>query len=173
VPDITGGHFVHQAESQGYRGTHWTLPKDAWQEVKAELDRRGDIYAFQPVLASGPPPQVHTSVHCFTAAQEQAEYDLKWPKHCETCNGSGTRGNGRFDYDTGSVDIDPCEDCESAWQCPRCGIGQGQWEGTLEFGGKDNPCLNCGWTGVNPGDCGPQHECECFQTPPEWWPSDP
>lgn len=84
-----------------------------------------------------------------------ATYNRRYPNHCKTCHGWGLSGSARTDWDTGMIDIDPCDDCGD--NCPRCGAKTFDWSGE----GLITKCADCLFNVDAPegepqwdGDCG-------------------
>lgn len=77
------------------------------------------------------------------------EYDIKWPNHCRTCNGTGVVRWQENQSPLGSGlcwmqdMIEVCDDCVAQGVCPQCGA---KWLRGVE---KDNEetfvCDKCGW----------------------------
>ncbi len=112
----------------------------------------------------------HTA-ECLEAAEnrdiENRAWKERWPKHCQTCCGSGEFNGepcfscvarGEFFHD---VTPDGHGDFLYAGRCPRCG---GSAPLTWKKG-KKSPCLACGWNwGRGKGDQQP-YPAECSSDP--------
>lgn len=157
TPTIAGPRRFFQARAEGVGdSTVCRTSADASYEIAKRLD-----VECQVVEVEGHPPFIHTSAHCLRAAKEQAAYAEAWPLHCPTCNGAGVQGSGLADSETGERDIDPCDACVEQHRCPRCDRKQVRWILGYQAGGAEGPCVDCGWTGEQPGDHGALHTCDC------------
>lgn len=88
-------------------------------------------------------------------------YNRRWPNHCKACHGWGVTGSAREDYDTGMIDIDPCDDCEQSDQCPRCGAHTFDWSGA----GGITKCADCLFDIDCPEGEPQEPECGCYMLP--------
>lgn len=104
--------------------------------------------------------QVEHTDNCNRRHAAKLAYDAKYPNSCRKCQGMGFISWPATRMDPG--DSEPCADCMDEGKCPRCGAQHDEnWnmDETLT-----DVCTECGWDPQS-GDCRPDDDCNCFETP--------
>lgn len=108
---------------------------------------------------------------CSQARLARLAWAIKWPFHCDKCEGRGGWASpGSFSE---PPDGDPCEECVCQGRCPRCAAVRmdAQWwrctktDTVLRYYAVDSDmfiCPNCGWNEEEP-DAMPDAECNCWE----------
>lgn len=92
------------------------------------------------------------------------EYVIKWPRHCQVCDGTGNTEYWEDvigePWSSSQPFYEPCDDCLAVGKCPRCGTEV--WTED-DFDGEPVTCPACNWSEENPDAAPYQPECFCWE----------
>lgn len=112
-----------------------------------------------------PAPAIKHTDGCNKRHAAKLAYDAKYPDACKACHGSGRLTAPATREDAGLDEM--CPDCMCNGRCPRCGHQHDeQWNLWLDDDRdpRADCCDACGWDPTS-GDCRPDDDCGCDQTP--------